>query len=131
MKTINRYSGKWALVVFALLSIFFLVNSCSKSSSNEPVVTPPASNTVTIQSMAFSPSTITITAGSTVKWTNNDAIAHTVTSNTGAFDSGNMAAGATYSYTFSTAGTYNYHCTYHSGMTGTVMVNAASTSTGY
>jgi plastocyanin len=66
-----------------------------------------------------------------VKWTNNDAIAHTVTSNTGAFDSGNMAAGATYSYTFSTAGTYNYHCTYHSGMTGTVMVNAASTSTGY
>jgi len=131
MKPINRYSGKWALVVFALLLILLLVNSCSKSSSNEPVVTPPASNTVTIQSMAFSPSTITITAGSTVKWTNNDAIAHTVTSNTGAFDSGNMAAGATYSYTFSTAGTYNYHCTYHSGMTGTVMVNAASTSTGY
>jgi plastocyanin len=131
MKTINRHLGKRALVVFALSLILALVNSCSKSSSNEPVVTPPASNTVTIQSMAFSPSTITITAGATVKWTNNDAIAHTVTSNTGAFDSGNMAAGATYSYTFSTAGTYNYHCTYHSGMTGTVMVNAASTSGGY
>jgi len=86
----------------------------------------PSGNNVTIQSSAFSPTAITVTAGATVTWTNKDAIAHTVTSDASLFDSGSIAANGVYSYTFATAGTYHYHCTFHTMMTGTVVVNAAS-----
>jgi plastocyanin len=80
----------------------------------------------------YSPDKITLVVGvnNTVTWTNNDnGIPHTVTSTsvpTGAssFDSGNMNAGATFKYTFTVPGTYQYHCTYHSWMTGTITVVA-------
>lgn len=84
---------------------------------------------VSIQSMAFAPATLTVSAGAVVTWSNNDAVAHTVTSDTGLFDSGSLApagnysSGGTFSYTFATAGTYNYHCTVHPMMTGTIIVN--------
>lgn len=83
---------------------------------------------VSMQNMSFSPSAITVTAGSMVTWTNNDSYAHTVTSGTpnhpdGKFDSGAISSGGTYSYTFSAKGTYNYYCRYHSSMmSGTVTV---------
>jgi plastocyanin len=74
--------------------------------------------------MVFSPATITVPAGTTVTWKNNDAYAHTSTSDTGVWDTGNVAAGASTTTTFSTAGTFPYHCTYHAamGMKGTVIV---------
>ena len=79
-------------------------------------------------SRGFSPNVITVVLGvnSTVIWTNDDSSPHTVTSNGGAFDSGNLAPGQSYSYTFSAAGTYVYHCTYHPWMVGTVVVKAGS-----
>ncbi len=79
-----------------------------------------------ITSVYFSPPTIVVVIGvnNTVTWTNNDIAAHTVTSDTGAFNSGNIAAGATWSYTFTSAGTYGYHCSYHPWMTGTVIVKS-------
>ena len=55
-------------------------------------------------------------------WTNNDPVAHTVTSDNGVFASGNLSPGATFSYTFNTAGTYSYHCSIHTYMVGTVAV---------
>jgi plastocyanin len=128
MKTTKKHAGIRILIVPALMCMFSLLNSCS--SKNDPVgnTPPPGTNNVTIQSMAFSPATITVTAGATVKWTNMDAIAHTVTSDTPLFDSGSLVTNGVYSYTFTTAGTYNYHCTFHSMMTGKVIVNAASSS---
>ena len=83
---------------------------------------PPA-NEVYIQGMAFYPAAISVAVGTTVKWTNKDAITHTVTSDTKVFDSGAVGGGATYSYTFSTAGIYPYHCTIHPSMMATVTVN--------
>lgn len=81
------------------------------------------------QTLNFQPATITIVIGvnNTITWTNNDSTAHTVTSTsapTGAsFDSGNMPPGATYTHTFTTAGTYSYQCNYHPvWMTGTIIV---------
>ena len=76
----------------------------------------------------FTPNTITVVLGvnNTVVWTNNDSSPHTVTSNGGVFDSGNMAPGQTYSFTFSAPGTYAYHCTYHPWMTATVIVKTGS-----
>ncbi|HJV76946.1 MAG TPA: cupredoxin family copper-binding protein [Paludibacter sp.] len=128
MKTTNKRTGIRILIVPVLMCIFCILNSCT--SKNDPVGnTPtPGTNSVTIQNMAFSPATITVTAGATVKWTNMDAIAHTVTSDTPLFDSGSLVTNGVYSYTFTTAGTYNYHCTFHSMMTGKVIVNAASSS---
>ena len=75
----------------------------------------------------FTPNTITVVLGvnSTIVWTNNDGSPHTVTSNGGVFDSGNMAPGQSFTYTFTSTGTFAYHCTYHPWMTGTVVVKAA------
>jgi plastocyanin len=73
--------------------------------------------------MAFTPGSLSVSVGTTVKWTNNDGVTHTVTANDGSsFDSGPIAAGASFSFKFMTAGTFNYHCTIHSGMTGTIVV---------
>ena len=84
--------------------------------------TPSASSDVSIVGMAFSPATLTISVNTTVNWTNNDGVTHTVTSDTGLFNSGNIAAGGTYSRTFTTAGTYSYHCAIHLYMLGTIIV---------
>jgi plastocyanin len=77
---------------------------------------------VTIQNFAFNPKTVTVKVGTKVTWTNQDSTAHTVTFDTGGATSDNLAQGATYEQTFSTAGTLTYHCKIHSTMTGTVTV---------
>lgn len=82
----------------------------------------PVEEAVSIDNLAFSPSTVTISVGDSVVWTNNDNTSHTVSSDTGAFDSGVLASGDTFSLDFSTAGTYEYHCNFHPSMTGTVVV---------
>jgi plastocyanin len=81
---------------------------------------------VSIVDFGFDPGSVTIDAGSTVTWTNTGNATHTVTSDDGAFDSGNLASGDSYSFTFDTPGTYNYHCAIHPNMTGTIVVNAAA-----
>lgn len=82
---------------------------------------------VTSGSFAFSPATITVKAGTTITWTNNTGAPHTVTSDDGtSFDSGInnpiAANGGTYSFTFTKAGTYTYHCQIHPFMKATVIV---------
>jgi plastocyanin len=76
----------------------------------------------TLSTTAYSPNPDTIAAGDTIVWTNNDTEAHTSTGDNGAWNSGVIAPGATYSRTFSTAGTFTYHCTIHPGMVGTITV---------
>jgi len=85
-----------------------------------------ATHTVAIADFAFSPDTLTITAGDTVTWTNEDQVAHTATSATGAFDSGDLEQGASFSFTFATAGTFAYLCSPHPDMTGQIVVQAAA-----
>ena len=74
--------------------------------------------------MAFDPDDLTINVGDTVTWTNDDGMGHTATSTSGpvSFDSGNIASGATWSFTFTEAGTYEYKCSYHSSMTASITV---------
>jgi len=140
--------GSKSRLLFGITLIFGLIaisNSCSKSSAyNTPQGnnsgnntggsggTVPGANEVWIQNMTFNPSTISVTAGTTITWTNKDAIGHTVTSDAGLFDSGVIATNGTYQYTFSTPGSYAYHCKIHPGMTASVTVTASSgTSPGY
>lgn len=79
-------------------------------------------NAVSIASFAFSPSSLTVKVGDTVTWTNNDSAAHTVVADDGSFKSADLGQGASYQFTFKTAGTYTYKCTIHPNMTGTVVV---------
>lgn len=83
---------------------------------------------------AFSPKDISVPVGTTVTWTNNDMLPHTVTSGTsdgrsgrpdGVFDSGNMDPEATFEFTFDEEGAFPYYCTPHPWMKGTVTVVAA------
>ncbi|MBA4169310.1 MAG: cupredoxin family copper-binding protein [Chloroflexi bacterium] len=85
-----------------------------------------ATHAVEIADFAFAPATLTITVGDTVTWTNEDAVAHTATSTTGVFDSGDLEQGESYSVTFTAPGTYDYLCTPHPSMTGRVVVAAAA-----
>ncbi|HVX27862.1 MAG TPA: cupredoxin family copper-binding protein [Parafilimonas sp.] len=80
-------------------------------------------NSVSIVNFTFSSSSLTVTSGTKVTWTNNDATTHTVTADDGSFDSGNIAPGGTFSHTFNSAGTYAYHCNIHTTMKGKIVVN--------
>lgn len=84
-----------------------------------------AESDVMIMDYAYSPATITVKKGSTVTWVNHDDIEHTVTSSDDSpvsFDSGLFGKNETFSFTFDEAGTYQYYCTPHPYMKGTVVV---------
>lgn len=86
--------------------------------------TPEATNSVSIANFAFSPAAITVKKGVTVTWTNNDSTTHTVTEmdNLEGPNSGNVAPGKTYTFTYNTTGTFKYRCSIHPSMTGAVTV---------
>jgi plastocyanin len=75
-----------------------------------------------MRNLAFVPGTIEIQAGTTVEWTNNDPLSHSVTADDGSFSSGLIGSGNKWRHTFATPGTYTYHCTPHPFMKGTVVV---------
>jgi plastocyanin len=79
---------------------------------------------VSIVDFAFTPKTITVPVGTTVRWTNNGNAPHTVTSTSSpkAFDSGTLNSGDTFQHTFTTAGQFPYRCNIHPFMTGMVIV---------
>jgi plastocyanin len=77
-----------------------------------------------VQGEEFNPAVLTVTAGTIVTWTNSDMEDHTVTSYTSipSFNGYLNASGGTFSYTFTTSGTYPYYCTIHPYMLGTIIV---------
>jgi plastocyanin len=81
-----------------------------------PVAEPGMAETgrVSLRSYTFVPSSISVTAGTTVTWANDDdGLAHTVTASDGSFDSGRLGSGETFMRTFDTPGTYAYQCKLH------------------
>lgn len=81
---------------------------------------------VSIVDFAFEPATITVTRGTDVRWTNNGAVSHTTTSDTGLWDSGSLGPGGVFTQTFDTTGVYSYHCALHPEMQGRVVVVTAT-----
>jgi len=117
MKTmINSQNLRTGILTLIIISLSVFAG-CKKSSDT------PGANEVFIDGMAFNPGTITVSENTTITWTNKDPVDHTVTSDNGLFDSGNISSGGTYSHLFTTAGSYPYYCTIHPSMTGTVVVN--------
>lgn len=136
-----------SLFVAVCSSVLLLGAGCSTvtpSTPAQPVVAPQAvvpvptpttptptptsagsvQQTVSISGFSFQPSSMNVKVGDTVTWTNQDPTTHTVTADDGSFDSGNIASatGGTYSHTFTTVGTFSYHCAIHPSMKGTVVV---------
>jgi plastocyanin len=81
------------------------------------------SQSVEIKNFAFNPAALTVKAGDKVTWKNSDSAAHTVTFDDGSADSNDIANNATFDHTFSTAGTFAYHCKIHTNMKGTITVS--------
>ncbi|MFE7274912.1 plastocyanin/azurin family copper-binding protein [Streptomyces sp. NPDC057623] len=86
---------------------------------------------VAMSGYAFSPATLTVTAGSTVTWTNQDTAPHDVktTSGPAAIHSPMLNKGGSWSFTFTTPGTYAYYCTVHPNMTARIVVQPAPPAT--
>ena len=79
---------------------------------------------------AFVPGDLAVQVGTTVTWMNTDRDSHTTTSDAAGWNSGTISPGRQFSFTFQTAGTFPYHCSFHPGMIGTVVVSARSDGSG-
>jgi hypothetical protein len=81
---------------------------------------------VAIQDLAFAPATLSAPVGATVRWVNRDTRRHTATSDTGVWDSKILEPGQSFSFTFSQAGTFPYHCDVHPQMKATITISPAA-----
>jgi plastocyanin len=106
---------------FVMLAGLAMVAACGGSSSNNP-----SGPQVTISDFSFSPSTLSVKAGTTVTWVNQGPMTHNTVSDTGVWGSANLApptgggggygggtAGGSFTFTFPTPGSYPYHCSLH------------------
>jgi plastocyanin len=134
----NKVKTKYLLAFASAVISLILLAGCSSYSSQAPAASAPASQTaaassapaavssnqaaVSISGFAFSSPTLTVAKGTTVTWTNNDSPTHTVTSDSGVWDSGNLSPGKSFSFTFNQVGTFPYHCNIHSSMTAKIIV---------
>jgi plastocyanin len=118
-----------------LVLLAIMVSACSTPaapSATQATSYPPAAAQasggsvnaaqIMITNFNFDPETITIKAGSTVTWTNQDSVAHTVVAQDGSWKSESLAKGTSFSYTFDKPGTYAYICSIHPTMKGTIIV---------
>lgn len=105
-----------------VLGLIMVNCGCTKSAC-EMQPSAQGANEVWIQNTAFNPSTITVSINTTIKWTNKDGFPHTVTSDSGWFDSGAINSNATFSRQFTSSGTFAYHCSIHPGMLAKVIVH--------
>src|SRR5215212_7067986 len=90
-----------------------------------PAAGPAATIAIKITATGFSPKTLTINQGDAVKWTNADNVNHQIVANNGAFASGILRPGATFTFTFNAAGKYGYHDALKPTLTGTITVKGA------
>ncbi len=115
------------LALAVLVGAVVMTAGCASygpSPSSAPQTSTASQNSVSMKNIAFNPSALTINKGANITWTNDDSTTHTVTSDTGLWDSGNLSPGQTYTRQFNDTGTFPYHCSIHvaQGMKGTITV---------
>ena len=121
----KKVKKRTLFVLAAVVVAAAMVAGCTSTSSPSPSATassPAVQNTVTMKSLAFTPSTLTVQRGANVTWGNADSTTHTVTSDTGLFNSGNLNPGDSFTHQFNATGTFPYHCSIHPSMKGTILV---------
>ena len=109
---------------YTLIAIVLLVAQLAVHAQSAPAAQESKGTTaeVKIDNFSFSPATITVAAGTTVRWTNHDDIPHTVVEDKEKFKSKTLDTDEQFSYTFTKPGTYDYFCSIHPKMTGKVVV---------
>jgi len=105
----------WVLSFCAVLTLA----GCGTNTATNPSTTANA-NSISIENYAFNPATLTVKVGTTVTWTNNDSAVHQIQS--GDFNSKMLSKGQTFSFTFNQAGNFDYACSIHPTMTGSIIV---------
>ncbi len=111
-------SARWRILGFvAIMALWTLSHEVKAANADSAPVAE-----VTIDNFSFTPQTIAVSVGTTVTWTNRDDIPHTVVSTEDVFKSKVRDTDEKFSYTFTKAGPYNYFCSIHPKMTGTVVV---------
>jgi plastocyanin len=119
MKRIKMMFGSAAILVVAVALTAGSRPNLAASSGDKSA----SSATVKIDNFSFGPATITIPAGATVTWTNNDDVPHVVTSDDNKmFKSKALDTDDRFSFTFTKPGTYNYYCAIHPKMTAKIVV---------
>jgi plastocyanin len=103
------------LLAVGMLSALVMLAAPTASAANQ---------TISIQHVQYNPNQLTIAVGDTVTWVNNetDGTVHSSTSDDGLWNSPDLGPGATFSFTFTQAGTFSFHCRFHPSMTGTITV---------
>jgi nitrite reductase (NO-forming)/hydroxylamine reductase len=117
---------------FLLLALILILAACG---TGEPAQAPSNATdgvtagvaavteaTIVIGKQAFQPHTLIAATGATVTWQNDDSVAHTITSGSGWFDSGQLSPGDSFVHQFDKPGTYRYQCTNHPAMEGVIVV---------
>ena len=110
--------GSW--LVAAVLAGVGTARAAGHAASASPRAAPV--HTVTIAGMHFSPAVVQARRGERIEWVNNDLVPHTVTARDGSFDSKTIAAGATWAWVPTRAGSAAYACAYHPDMTARVTI---------
>jgi plastocyanin len=118
---IDRVRGGFEFTIPFTLSRYFgkRRETAQNGTASEP--TGPVTR-AEMRTMTFAPNRIEIAAGTTVTWTNNDPLIHTITADDKSWDSGAIEPGQTWSHTFTQPGEHSFHCTPHPFMKGVVVV---------
>ena len=101
------------LIILLSISLFF--TQCKKNKT-------PGANEVFIENIEYTPATLTVAKGTTVKWLNRESLTHSVSSDSTYFESGSFGENQSFSFTFNTLGTFPYHCSHHHTMKGKIIV---------
>ncbi len=104
-----------AITAIVILSAVVAIAPPAPALSQQPA-------TVTVQDFEFRPTPLRIATGTAVRWGNNGPSTHTITADRGAFDSGRVGPRGTFSFTFNSEGTIEYHCEIHQAMRGQIIV---------
>lgn len=130
----GRFSRSRYVLPAALVGLAFALTACTSSGgaasslastgAASTVASSSGAASITIHNFMFAPATLTVKPGATVKVTNTDQVTHTLTATKGGFDTGNISAGQSKTFTApKTPGRYTYICSIHQYMTGTIVVS--------
>jgi len=112
MKTVSRRKAM-TLSIGATVALPMMASTAKAATTHE----------VTIKSFAFVPADITIAAGDSITFTNEDGAPHTATDDNGAFDTDRLNKGQAATLTFASAGAFSYFCKFHPNMKGTITIS--------
>ena len=117
-----RFAPARPFFAIALLAVLSAAASLAPNPRAPAAEAATRSVTIKIANFDFSPGVITVPAGTAVTWVNQDDDAHDIVADNKSFHSSPLDTGESYSFTFTAAGTYGYHCGIHPHMVGKIVV---------